>query len=155
MRVHANVFTEIGDSLFRVSDGSSEVHLDDGRLLSHLGSVSLMDDLRGDEEMRVGFVGRGKDHSSGFWSVKNSDGKSVHELTFVDAISDPASGLVESFPVLGEEEGFEDLDHLTTVLVIEEVENLSSGQHTTVLEILDQLLDNSGILKSEVDVDNY
>lgn len=49
--------------------GPSEVHVDDSGFLSHLGSVRVMDDLAGNEQVWVGLVRRGKSQPTGVGTV--------------------------------------------------------------------------------------
>jgi hypothetical protein len=69
VRVHANIFSEVSNSLFGVAASSGEVHTDDSGFLSHLSSISFIDDLSCDEKMGIGFVCRGQTNSTGFGSV--------------------------------------------------------------------------------------
>lgn len=112
--VHANVFSKVGDTLFRVPDCSSEVHVDDSRFLPHFGSVGFMDDLASDKKMGIRLVGRGQPDTTRVSAMKGGNTEGIDKLAFVDLVTSPTGSLVEGFPVLGEEQSFKNQNHLAT-----------------------------------------
>jgi len=100
---------------------------------------------RVNEELGIDFIRCGENKSTGVFTVENSHREGVVELSSVHVHASPGSGLVEGVKVLGVVEKVEEADDFQPLLLIENGEDLSLGEHTALVQ-RDEVLDSFDIL---------
>lgn len=81
--------------------------------------LSLVDDFSWEEVVRIDFINRRENDSMGVWTVDDSDGEGVNINTFVYMVASPDCALIESIPVFGVIQDFEESYSVLKMIFVE------------------------------------
>lgn len=110
-----------------------------------------------DEELGIDFIRSGQDYIAGVFAVQDGNGEGVVEKSSVKVDAGPCGGLVEGVVVLGVVEEVEKSDGFNSLLLVQDREDLSLGEHATLVQghkVLDSfdILQNTFEIKTRIEI---
>merc|ERR1711915_1121014 len=140
MHVHTNIFSKVSYTLFLVLLGTSEVHHEFTWGISHLCSVSLLDDFTVCEQVRSNLIEWRKNNAMSKIRVNDSSVKGINKLSFIHALSPVGCVVNSTVPCLALHQNIKKHKSFLSLAFIEKREPMMLLQKSVVFQFLNKMV---------------